>query len=479
MTKKLIIIDDSATQLNILKATFANKGWEVCGIQSAKIGYEMIFDFAPDLIITDAIMPVMGGFQLIKLIRENDKISKIPVIVYSVLNEANAKFYIKEELSEYFLRKDDNHEELLKLAEKLTEKFPLDKEYKDDILRIGLDIYKNKHIEEETEETKEAEENFEEIQEENMEETPAEEQFGIEDFIFNLKNIDLKYSDEKIFKDIFLLFNQVFKYDLAIINIFSFEDEENKIFFDIKNIILSPIFKDFILNKFNTKTTIMYKKYAPNLPVVVQENEFPSKLEFNFKYKEKNIGYNIFYSKEKSKWENEEEITTLKDVIYEFLKSRYNIRNTEKSQNENIIDKYFSFNQFKNIKNEQNVYFGIIQIANFSNLINNLSQEELDTVNSKISEKIINYLKENEKIYRNYEDQYDIVIYANDKEQLKHRLEFIAEEINMISYNEYNVKSTIVATSCIINDTFNILEAQKNAREILETGVEQENVVII
>ena len=99
MTKKLIIIDDSATQLNFLKTFFANNGWEVCGVQSAKIGYEMIFDYAPDLIITDAVMPLMGGFQLLKLIRENEKISKIPIIVYSILAEENAKFYINEQYS--------------------------------------------------------------------------------------------------------------------------------------------------------------------------------------------------------------------------------------------------------------------------------------------------------------------------------------------------------------------------------------------
>ena len=142
MAKKLIIIDDSITQLNVLKTLFVNKGWEVCSVQNAKIGYEMIFDYAPDLIITDAIMPMMGGSQLIKMIRENKKISKIPIIVYSILNEINAKFYVKEELNEYFLRKENNQQELLELAEKITEKFPLDESYKEEILKIGLENYK-------------------------------------------------------------------------------------------------------------------------------------------------------------------------------------------------------------------------------------------------------------------------------------------------------------------------------------------------
>lgn len=479
MTKKVIIIDDSATQLNILKAIFADSGWEVCGIQSARIGYEMIFDFAPDLIITDAIMPLMGGFKLIKMIRDDDKISKIPVIVYSVLDEINAKFYIKEELSEYFLKKDNNYKELLELADKLVERFPLEKEYKDNILRVGLDIYKNKHIEEENiqkdfEETKKEDEN------EPIEQVQEKEKFNIEKFTFALKkNMDFTFSDEKIFKEIFSSLYYAFEYDLAVINLYSFENEENKVFFDIKDIILSPIFKDSILNKFGAKTNIMYKKYAPNLPVVVQENEFLSKIEFNFEYKDENIGNFIFYSKEKLKWENNLYLEEIKNLINEFMKNRYIARTSENSKKDSLKNKYFSFSHLENIKNEQNVYFGIIQITNFSELASNMSQEDLDIINSKISEKIVNYLEEGEKVFKNFEDEYDIVICADDEGQLLNKLEFISKEIDMISYNENNIETLILATSCKIDGNFNIVEAQKKAREFIESHVEQQEKVVI
>ena len=77
MTKKVIIIDDSITQLNLLKTYFAKNDWEVYSAQNAQNAYDIIFDVAPDIIITDAIMPGIGGFQLVKTIRENEKISKI------------------------------------------------------------------------------------------------------------------------------------------------------------------------------------------------------------------------------------------------------------------------------------------------------------------------------------------------------------------------------------------------------------------
>ena len=105
MAKKVIIIDDSPTQLNYLKALFQNDSWEVFCVQNAKIAFEMFFVAAPDLIITDAIMPYLGGFQIVKSIRENDLISSIPTIVYSVLDENNAKYYLKENRNEYFLNK--------------------------------------------------------------------------------------------------------------------------------------------------------------------------------------------------------------------------------------------------------------------------------------------------------------------------------------------------------------------------------------
>ena len=101
MTKKVIIIDDSLTSLNLIKTAFATYSWEVYGAQNARSGLEMVYDIAPDLIVTDAIMPIMGGFQLLKVLRNDPKTERIPVIVYSVLDNKNAKFYIKEERAEY------------------------------------------------------------------------------------------------------------------------------------------------------------------------------------------------------------------------------------------------------------------------------------------------------------------------------------------------------------------------------------------
>jgi len=474
MTKKLVIIDDSSTQLNILKTFFINNGWDVCGVQSAKIGYEVIFDFAPDLIITDAIMPLMGGFQLIKMIRENEKISKIPVIVYSILNEAHAKFYIKEELSEYFLRKEDNHDELLELALKVVEKFPLEKEYKDEILRVSLNNYKVSQepiVQEVTEE---------EIKEEEIKEVVEEEIFDGEEFEKKIKlasNFD--FGDEKIFPNIFSILYDELNYDIAVLSVHSFEDEEKKTYFDIRNVILSPILKNAILNKLNSKLSVLYKKYAPNLATIVNEAEFLSKVEYELEYNLEKIANVAFYSREKLKWENEEKLELIKETLLDFAKTRNVKRKAQNGNKEDILSRYIKpLNKFDNFKNSENMHFGIIQVSNFSDLIQNLSQEDVDIINSRISETIIECLEKNEQVYKNDEDEYDVVIFTKDEKHAKYRLKYILNEIQEITYNTYKLEIFIAACSCNLGGNFNIVEAQKCARKILEESTHQDNVVI-
>ena len=396
MVKKLIIIDDNSTQLNILKTLFTNQSWDVCGVQNAKIGYEMIFDFAPDLIITDAIMPLMGGFQLIKMIRENEKISKIPVIIYSVLNEVNAKFYVKEDLNEFFLKKDNNLEELFELATKVVQKYPLDKEYKEEILKIGL---KNFETNQNTNQIDNSSDETEEIETNSLTKT-----INLDTLKNNLNTIfDFSFGDEKIVSTLFPLLFEALDYDLSVICIHSFEENRKKSYFDIKNIILSPILKNNILNNLDSDSGVMYKKYSPNLQTVVNESEFLSKLEFNFNYKDNFIADVLFYSRKKLKWEEENE--GLNEILYQFFKKRHIQRSTQNNKKEDTIVKYEKqiSTKFDNIKVNLDAYFAMITLTDLSDLTTTLPKEDLDILNSKISHKIIDCLDKDEQVYKNDE----------------------------------------------------------------------------
>lgn len=481
MLKKVIIIDDSITQLNLLKSAFGSNGWEVYGALNVKDGWEMITDIAPDLVVTDAIMPKIGGFQLIKTLREEKASCVIPVIIYSVLSENNAKFYINKKERDYFIQKTQDTNQLLDLAKKVVETHPISDDEKIEILKISLNKFhsQEKEIKPITEDI---------FAPETIEEEPKIEpiQIDCETLAQDLKNIyNFTYSDEKLIQEFFSILYPILKYDLFTISLYSFEEEKTILYFDIRDIILSPIFQNKMAEKYQAQDIILFKQYAPNLKMIISEEEFCSEIKFSFEYRDKKIGEIAFYSKEKSKWDEIENLENLKDVLYGFFKARYINKNLNSSKNETKKDKYslnlfdFPFQNKHDTKSEKEAtYLGIIEILNFETLEEELTSEELDMLNLKISDKIIKCLDINEQIYKNAKDEYIIMIFASDNKQANHKLNYIANAINSIQYEEYKLEIVIGASNCIIDNTFDVTEAKKTARLALDTATKQEKVVI-
>ena len=472
MTKKVIIIDDSTTQLNLLKTILTKNDWEVYSAKSAKIGYEMIFDIAPDLVITDAIMPLVGGFQLVKSIKENPLISKIPVIIYSILDVKHARYYLQDDINEYFLTKSENINSLVELAQKAINEHPVDEEYKLPILEKSL--LQSQTLKENSSQINEQEEN---------EETDIL-KIDKDKLVNSIKKLhDFTLDDEEIMENLFNILYPILNYDLGLISVHSFEKKEQKVYLDVKDIILSPIFQNSILNKYKAKNNTMFKTYAPNLKTVVDISEFNSKIEFSFNHLNKTTAEIAFYSFEENKWQNEEDISALKNTLEKFFQARYvnkfalTKRPSQKKYSLNKSELNF-FNKIENALNNNNyIYLVIVDIVNFQQLKDNLTIQDLDLINSKISEKIIKSINKNEQIHKNYEDEYAMIIFTKDKKELKNRLNTLYEVLNKISYNDYNVEAIITAVNCMIDSNYNVYEAQKIAQKVYNEALNEKVII--
>src|SRR5512138_1697995 len=114
----IIIIDDSYTARMIIKRCFEIAGY--CDIEflQAEDGLEaldILNSSDIDLIVADMNMPKMGGEDLIKKIKLNEKLNKIPVIIIS----SNQNDVIRNELDELgilgFIQKPVKPENILSL----------------------------------------------------------------------------------------------------------------------------------------------------------------------------------------------------------------------------------------------------------------------------------------------------------------------------------------------------------------------------
>jgi len=76
----LVIDDDSATRI-ILRKMLVKDGWRVDEAENGKVALDRIKKEKPELILLDLLMPVMDGFEFLKVIKGENALIDIPIIV--------------------------------------------------------------------------------------------------------------------------------------------------------------------------------------------------------------------------------------------------------------------------------------------------------------------------------------------------------------------------------------------------------------
>ncbi|MDO8140714.1 MAG: response regulator [Candidatus Brocadiales bacterium] len=80
---KILIVDDSEFERNVLKSVIEKDGHEVIEAKDGQEGLDKVKSHAPDLVITDILMPNVDGFHFLRNIKKNKNLKSVPVIVYS------------------------------------------------------------------------------------------------------------------------------------------------------------------------------------------------------------------------------------------------------------------------------------------------------------------------------------------------------------------------------------------------------------
>lgn len=70
---KILLVDDDLKNSMLLKRFIETEGYEVIYADNGKKGLEMYRETHPDLILLDINMPELNGFEMARIIRQNDK----------------------------------------------------------------------------------------------------------------------------------------------------------------------------------------------------------------------------------------------------------------------------------------------------------------------------------------------------------------------------------------------------------------------
>ncbi len=133
MTVKVLLVEDSETQLKFLRDGLAQNGFEVETAMNGAEAYKKLFEYVPDIVVSDIMMPVIDGYQLCRMIKNVDETKKIPVILLTVLDKKIDSFWGKKAGAQLFLSKTIDMNELVKNINATLRRYPLTDEYKANI----------------------------------------------------------------------------------------------------------------------------------------------------------------------------------------------------------------------------------------------------------------------------------------------------------------------------------------------------------
>ena len=113
MSKKILLVDDSATVLMMERMILAAERFEIVTASNGREGQAKAKSEQPDLILMDIVMPQLNGLEACKALREDPATRHIPIILVTTRGEAASMEQGYENGCNDYVTKPVNSAELL------------------------------------------------------------------------------------------------------------------------------------------------------------------------------------------------------------------------------------------------------------------------------------------------------------------------------------------------------------------------------
>jgi class 3 adenylate cyclase/CheY-like chemotaxis protein len=104
----LLVVDDGESNRDLLSRRLDRQGFHVEVAENGRQALQMIRHQQFDLILLDLIMPEMNGYQVLEVLKADEKLNSIPVIMISALDEIDSVVRCIEMGAEDYLQKPFN-----------------------------------------------------------------------------------------------------------------------------------------------------------------------------------------------------------------------------------------------------------------------------------------------------------------------------------------------------------------------------------
>lgn len=111
--KRILVVDDSLTVRELQRKLLSNRGFEVAVAVDGMDGWNALRSEDFDLLITDIDMPRMDGIELVTLVRRDQRLQSLPVMVVSYKDREEDRRRGLDAGADYYLAKASFHDDAL------------------------------------------------------------------------------------------------------------------------------------------------------------------------------------------------------------------------------------------------------------------------------------------------------------------------------------------------------------------------------
>ena len=111
--KKILIIDDTELMVQMIADILAGEGYDVVSANNGTDGIRMEMTHKPDLVLLDVIMPGLDGFEVCRLLRQDESNNLMPIIMLTAQGNEDDKLTGLELGADDYITKPFNPRELV------------------------------------------------------------------------------------------------------------------------------------------------------------------------------------------------------------------------------------------------------------------------------------------------------------------------------------------------------------------------------
>ena len=87
MGQKIVVAEDEQHIAKLISFKLEREGYEVTWAKDGEEALEKIRQVMPDLVLLDVMMPVMDGYEVLRNLKNDDRLDTIPVIMLTAKSQ--------------------------------------------------------------------------------------------------------------------------------------------------------------------------------------------------------------------------------------------------------------------------------------------------------------------------------------------------------------------------------------------------------